>query len=84
MTDLASSVQAQALASDAAAADVRGADAVRTVQQATEAPGVFVFGELLDVPGVREVCRRRCAPRSPSACTGPRACERIPHAASLC
>ncbi len=33
----------------------RGAAAAHLVQQATAAPGVFVFSELLDKPSIRQV-----------------------------
>lgn len=34
----------------------RGAAAAKLVQDATSAPGVFVFSELLDVPSIQDVC----------------------------
>jgi len=34
----------------------RGAAAAQLVQQVTEAPNVFVFGELLQLDGIKEVC----------------------------
>ena len=33
----------------------KGAAAVELVKQALEAPGVYVFGELLDTPNIKEV-----------------------------
>jgi COP9 signalosome complex subunit 7 len=33
----------------------KGAAAAKLIQDATSAPGVFVFSELLDLPNVREV-----------------------------
>ena len=33
----------------------KGAAAVELVKQALEAPGVYVFGELLDAPNIKEV-----------------------------
>lgn len=35
----------------------KGAAALELVKQALEAPGVYVFGELLDMPNVKEVSR---------------------------
>lgn len=35
----------------------KGAAAAKLVQDATSAPGLFVFAELLDVPNIQEVCR---------------------------
>ena len=43
------------------AKSVKGAGAAKLVQDATAAPGVFVFGELLELPSVSEVCTRGCA-----------------------
>ena len=41
----------------------KGAAAVELVKQALEAPGVYVFGELLDTPNIKEVSndRFRCS-----------------------
>lgn len=39
------------------AKSAKGAAAVELVKQALEAPGVYVFGELLDMPNIVEVCR---------------------------
>lgn len=36
--------------------NARGAAAVSVLTQALEAPNVYVFGELLDMPNVQEVC----------------------------
>ena len=33
----------------------KGAAAVELVKQALESPGVYVFGELLDAPNIKEV-----------------------------
>ena len=33
----------------------KGAAAVSLIKQALEAPGVYVFGELLDMPNIQEV-----------------------------
>lgn len=33
----------------------KGAAAAKLIQDATSAPGVYVFGELLDVPSIQEV-----------------------------
>ena len=33
----------------------KGAAAAELVKQATEAPGVYVFGELIDMPNIKEV-----------------------------
>ena len=38
------------------AKSARGAGLVALINQALEAPGVFVFGELLEMPSVKEVC----------------------------
>ena len=35
------------------AKNARGAGAVELIKQALEAPGVFVFGELLDMPNIQ-------------------------------
>jgi len=35
--------------------NVRGAAAAELIKQVTEAPGVYVFGELLDMPNIKEV-----------------------------
>ena len=35
----------------------KGAAAAKLVQDATSAPGVFVFAELLEQPNIQEVCR---------------------------
>lgn len=37
----------------------KGAAAVELVKQALEAPGVYVFGELLDTPNIKEVSNYR-------------------------
>lgn len=37
------------------AKSTKGAGAAKLVEQATAAPGIFVFGELLDLPNIREV-----------------------------
>lgn len=37
------------------AKSAKGAAAVELVKQALEAPGVYVFGELLDMPNITEV-----------------------------
>lgn len=37
------------------AKSARGASAAKLVEQATAAPGVYVFGELLDLPYIQEV-----------------------------
>ena len=34
----------------------KGAAAAKLIQDATSAPGVFVFAELLDQPNIQEVC----------------------------
>jgi COP9 signalosome complex subunit 7 len=34
----------------------KGAAAARLVEDATAAPGVFVFSELLELPNMQEVC----------------------------
>ena len=34
----------------------KGAAAAKLIQDATSAPGVFVFAELLDLPNIQEVC----------------------------
>ena len=36
----------------------KGAAAAKLVQDATSAPGVFVFAELLEQPNIQEVCQR--------------------------
>jgi CSN7 helical bundle subdomain len=36
----------------------KGAAAAKLVQDATSAPGVFTFAELLDLPNIQEVCIR--------------------------
>jgi len=41
------------------AKSARGKAASSVIAKATEAPGVFVFGELLDAAGVKEVRIRR-------------------------
>lgn len=38
------------------AKSAKGAALATLIHQVLEAPGVYVFGELLDVPNVREVC----------------------------
>jgi len=38
------------------AKSVKGAAAVKLIQDATAAPGVFVFSELLELPNIQEVC----------------------------
>ena len=47
----------------------RGLATAKVVQQATEEPGLFVFGELLELPNVQEVGLWRCWP--PAHCSGP-------------
>ena len=37
------------------AKNARGAAAVELIKQALEAPGVFVFGELLDMPNIQVI-----------------------------
>jgi len=37
------------------AKNVKGAAAAELVKQVTEAPGIYVFGELLDMPNIKEV-----------------------------
>ena len=53
----------------ALAKSARGLAACSVVAEATAAPGVFAFGELLDMPHMQEVCahvfHRVCAPSSP-------------------
>lgn len=39
----------------------KGAAAVELIKQVLEAPGVYVFGELLDMPNIKEV-----SPNSPT------------------
>lgn len=34
---------------------MKGAAAAKLIQDATSAPGVFVFGELFELPGIRDV-----------------------------
>ncbi len=38
----------------------KGAAAAKLVQDATAAPGIFVFAELLEQPNVQEVCEEKC------------------------
>jgi len=38
------------------AKSVKGAAAAKLIQDATTAPGVFVFSELLELPNIQEVC----------------------------
>jgi COP9 signalosome complex subunit 7 len=38
----------------------KGAAAAKLVQDATSAPGVFVFAELLELPNIQEVCHAEC------------------------
>lgn len=40
----------------------KGAAAAKLILDATGSPGVFVFGELLDVPSIQEVRVRSCEP----------------------
>ena len=40
------------------AKSVKGAAAAKLIQDATSAPGVFVFSELLELPNIQEVHRR--------------------------
>ena len=47
----------------ALAKGARGRGAVAVIADATAAPGLFAFGELLDVPNVKEARRRREAKR---------------------
>ena len=35
----------------------KGAAAAKLIEDATSAPGVYVFGELLELPNIQEVCR---------------------------
>lgn len=46
------------------AKSAKGAAAVELVKQALEAPGVYVFGELLDMPNIAEVTERNCWKKS--------------------
>lgn len=41
------------------AKSAKGAALATLIHQVLEAPGVYVFGELLDMPNVRQVC---CSP----------------------
>ena len=45
------------------AKSARGAGLVALINQALEAPGVFVFGELLEMPSVKEVCHMTLPPQ---------------------
>jgi len=47
----------------------KGAAAAKLILDATGSPGVFVFGELLDVPSIQEVCARLCELMGLSNCT---------------
>jgi COP9 signalosome complex subunit 7 len=38
------------------AKSARGKAAADLIRRATSEPGLFVFGELLDAPGIKEVC----------------------------
>ena len=38
------------------AKSARGAGVVALIHQTLEAPGVYVFGELMEMPSVKEVC----------------------------
>ena len=38
------------------AKSARGAGVVALINQTLEAPGVYVFGELMEMPSVKEVC----------------------------
>ena len=38
----------------------KGAAAAKLVQDATSAPGVFVFAELLELPNIQEACHAKC------------------------
>ena len=38
------------------AKSAKGAAAVELIKQVLEAPNVYVFGELLDMPNIQEVC----------------------------
>jgi len=38
------------------AKSLKGAAAAKLIQDATSAPGVFVFSELLELPNIQEVC----------------------------
>jgi len=38
------------------AKNVKGAAAAQLIHQVTEAPGIYVFAELLDMPNIKEVC----------------------------
>ena len=37
------------------AKSAKGAAAAELIKQVTEAPGIYVFGELLDMPNIKEV-----------------------------
>ena len=41
------------------AKSARGAGLVALIKQALEAPGVYVFGELIEMPSVKAVCTFR-------------------------
>lgn len=41
------------------AKSTKGASAAKLIEQATAAPGVFVFGELMDMPNIKEVRHER-------------------------
>lgn len=39
----------------------KGAAAAKLIQDATSAPGVFIFAELLELPNIQEVCHAGCS-----------------------
>jgi COP9 signalosome complex subunit 7 len=39
----------------------KGAAAAKLIQDATSAPGVFVFAELIELPHIQEVCHPACS-----------------------
>lgn len=43
------------------AKSARGAGVVALIQKALEAPGVYVFGELMEMPSVKEVLKIHCS-----------------------
>ena len=42
------------------AKSLKGAAAAKLIQDATSAPAVFVFSELLELPNIQEVCNINC------------------------
>jgi len=54
----------------------KGAAAAKLVQDATSAPGVFVFAELLELPNIQEVCRVVCSNASPLSALVTPACHK--------